>query len=380
MPPEVSAAGFIKTSIDPLGRQPIGEPLSPRSTTCALVSTSGDLLSRRDGAAIDKHRIVARIGQAPVIDYEEHVGSKTTIRFISPSFLERRRKVNITALRELFDAKLPKRGITVSGGEKDLRWADRSSGTWIRPTSIGEVLFVSNAYTANQDNDEEDCPPAIDKFMAKHPTLRYRCIHFDEVLCKWAAKGEPPATGGALAISVLFEQYDCEMVRLYGFANSNLDAPYHYWRDGSSHDQVSTRDWYKSRLKRKTHDFQKEPQICMTCWAGARGISQGIRTARRAVYRNGAKCGRDQRCRSKRPSARAMRPRSILLRRSVANYHLRTPQPPPRSACALATPLCFPALTFACSLRRPPHDRMHRVSALLSRSYATRTANGFVPL
>ena len=149
----------------------------------------------------------------------------------------------------------------MSGGEKDLRWADRSSGTWIRPTSIGEVLFVSNAYTANQDNDEEDCPPAIDKFMVKHPTLRYRCIHFDEVLCKWAAKGEPPATGGALAISVLFEQYDCEMVRLYGFANSNLDAPYHYWRDGSSHDQVSTRDWYKSRLKRKTHDFQKEHQI-----------------------------------------------------------------------------------------------------------------------
>ncbi|XRB05953.1 sialyltransferase [Pycnococcus provasolii] len=49
-------------------------------TSCAVVGSSGGMLKKRAGAAIDKHTAVIRFNEAPTKKYERHVGKKTTIR------------------------------------------------------------------------------------------------------------------------------------------------------------------------------------------------------------------------------------------------------------------------------------------------------------
>ena len=46
---------------------------------CALVSTAGELLLRKDGNLIDQYDVVARMGQSEMgAEYEEHVGTSAT--------------------------------------------------------------------------------------------------------------------------------------------------------------------------------------------------------------------------------------------------------------------------------------------------------------
>jgi hypothetical protein len=54
--------------------------LGAGSKTCALVSNSGALLARTDGAEIDAHDIVFRFNMAPTNGFEANVGYKTTFR------------------------------------------------------------------------------------------------------------------------------------------------------------------------------------------------------------------------------------------------------------------------------------------------------------
>ena len=49
--------------------------------SCAIVGSSGSLLTRRAGEEIDTHSAIFRFNDAPVLGYEPHVGSRTTIRF-----------------------------------------------------------------------------------------------------------------------------------------------------------------------------------------------------------------------------------------------------------------------------------------------------------
>lgn len=51
--------------------------------TCAVVGASGQIRHSAMGAAIDAHQAVIRVNSAPVLGYEEMVGSKTTWRVLS---------------------------------------------------------------------------------------------------------------------------------------------------------------------------------------------------------------------------------------------------------------------------------------------------------
>lgn len=55
----------------------------PGCGSCALVSSSGQLIDSGAGAAIDAHECVFRMNVAPVRGFENDVGNKTTIRFLS---------------------------------------------------------------------------------------------------------------------------------------------------------------------------------------------------------------------------------------------------------------------------------------------------------
>ena len=47
------------------------------AATCAVVSSAGALLERKDGARIDAHDRVVRLSVAPTRGYAAHVGSRT---------------------------------------------------------------------------------------------------------------------------------------------------------------------------------------------------------------------------------------------------------------------------------------------------------------
>jgi hypothetical protein len=51
--------------------------------TCAVVGSSGSLLSGRFGPEIDAHEAIIRFNNAPVVGFEQLVGSRTTIRFVN---------------------------------------------------------------------------------------------------------------------------------------------------------------------------------------------------------------------------------------------------------------------------------------------------------
>ena len=54
-----------------------------RHKTCAVVSNSGEVLRRKLGAEIDEHDAVFRINYPPTENFEEYVGSKTTVELVN---------------------------------------------------------------------------------------------------------------------------------------------------------------------------------------------------------------------------------------------------------------------------------------------------------
>ena len=65
-----------------------GEPFE----SCALVSSSRDMLKRKQGALIDSHAVVMRINGAPTKGYEQYVGKRTTFRFTHSGYFGWREK------------------------------------------------------------------------------------------------------------------------------------------------------------------------------------------------------------------------------------------------------------------------------------------------
>ncbi|CAG0921361.1 unnamed protein product [Notodromas monacha] len=68
--------------------------------TCACVSSSGLLKGKKLGKFIDSHDVVLRMNLAPVVGYEEDVGSKTTIRILNNSVLRWIDRKNIPAKKK----------------------------------------------------------------------------------------------------------------------------------------------------------------------------------------------------------------------------------------------------------------------------------------
>lgn len=65
-------------------------PMKPslKCDSCGLVTSSGILLGSNAGAKIDSNDCVFRMEAAPTLNYEIHVGKKTTVRVISDKGLQ----------------------------------------------------------------------------------------------------------------------------------------------------------------------------------------------------------------------------------------------------------------------------------------------------
>ncbi|KAK6484621.1 alpha-N-acetylgalactosaminide alpha-2,6-sialyltransferase 3-like [Huso huso] len=62
---------------------PKQEPLKLYCDLCSIVSSSGQMLGREAGSAIDQSSCVLRMNNAPTKGFEEDVGRKTTVRVVS---------------------------------------------------------------------------------------------------------------------------------------------------------------------------------------------------------------------------------------------------------------------------------------------------------
>lgn len=187
---------------------------------CALVSSSGALLQEKNGARIDSHDMVARVGVGPA-DPKEHTGSFTTVRFIADSVFTAR-KSNLTVVASL------------------LR---RESSATIYMLDLCRLCQV--------------CPNAVLKFHRQNMLSAANCYNKHNRCIRKLVNADP--SGGMASVFLMFKLFPCVTLRLFGFETAET-LPYHYWLDGSDHDRISSRRWYDSR-KLRGHDFRREHDV-----------------------------------------------------------------------------------------------------------------------
>jgi len=190
------------------------EPLE----SCAVVSSSGALLSHDHGSDIDRHAVVIRFNDAPTLGYEHHVGKKETIR--------------ITNMKAFIRS-----GRHVQNGTHYL-WADPLTGELPR--------------------DDRDALDDLLKRAGKDHVLRLEGSPFEELSTalrglfaeRWWRMGLPkksftPTTG---AIGMLLALTLCNSTTSYDMAPSNASAtaPYHYYNNIGSTIMADDNTWHKT--------------------------------------------------------------------------------------------------------------------------------------
>ena len=189
-------------------------------TRCALLSTSGALLLHQRGPDVDAHDVVIRTGQAPVRGFEQHVGRRTDYRIMAGSVFEPHRGVNISKVRREF---------------------------------LGETIVYTKLRTS-------ECGK-LKRWHRQHRIAQpYLCLGVGQPDCAFATRWHRHFSSGFESVFIALNTLNCTRITLFGFdTTENLNAPYHYWADGSYHDRVSGRQWYDSRGKtRYGHDFRAE--------------------------------------------------------------------------------------------------------------------------
>ncbi len=208
-------------------------------TSCALVSSSGALLAAKQGAFIDKHELVARIGLSPTARFEAHAGSRTSVRFIQLSFFEAVRNMSQAKLRAVLEhdrLTTPSLTVTFTGTEREIQKLKlKHVATRFMRRELPRQPFSTISPLPR-------CNMAGCKMNGRRITSRY-------------------PSSGVLALQSMFDHHQCASVRLFGFDDPNHGSrPYHYWNDGSVHDGQSSQDFYHSKLRQSSsaHDFEAE--------------------------------------------------------------------------------------------------------------------------
>jgi len=187
--------------------------------TCILLSTAGSLLNYKHGTYIDSHDIVIRTGQGPIKGYEDYVGTKTNYRIMSVALFDEWRNMNIPQLlNDLTDE------ILVYTKEKNCR----------KINNYHEHFKISNEFFC---------------------TYEYKC----DLLSDW----KRDVSSGFQSIFTSFYQLGCTNLKMLGFnTTENLRASYHYWKDGSVHDNINSNTWYNKRRRNKwAHNFYIEQKF-----------------------------------------------------------------------------------------------------------------------
>ncbi|PIK52301.1 putative alpha-N-acetylgalactosaminide alpha-2,6-sialyltransferase 5-like isoform X2 [Apostichopus japonicus] len=182
--------------------------------SCAIVSSSGQLLGRNAGKEIDANDCVIRMNDAPVNGYENDVGSRTSIRVVGHTNIKKSFGVNLDLQKQLF--------------EDPVTRTERVVVHFFQRTEIDEL-------------EEFDI---IEELARKYPNTDFN--YFTSTKMKFSEKLFLQETGISRAqartwfstgwFTLLYAIDTCESVNVYGMVHENYcdenpeeRTPYHYY-------------------------------------------------------------------------------------------------------------------------------------------------------
>jgi len=238
--------------------------------SCAVVGNGGSLLQDQLGADIDKHDLVFRFNQVPVVGYENEVGHKTSFRVLNALWTQRY-AMGKDFMHTGFNCDLTKFDIinnkdTCIGRydptqrlpqEPDVTFiTSRVSG--FRYSALVERFYIDN----RRDLTVLFLSPRVVQ-AARRLLTGYRVK-----LCK---SGRGPYEGGNVPssgfVSVFLLHNLCKNVSVYGFGKYRFDgkvAQYHYYDGlGSRKMGTSVHSWTAEQLVLEQMAREKHIRYCV---------------------------------------------------------------------------------------------------------------------
>lgn len=172
---------------------------TPGNLSCAVVGTSGMLLTQKHGDWIDKHDIVLRINFAPLHSFERHVGMHTTARVMQMETFSNDPQYQAVLRKETRDyGGVPR--IVSCHPPFDGRCTKRRFAQVFNRVSPGTAHLMST-------------------YVARSAARRFRNSRQRSV------------TTGMLAIEASLAAPQCRRIRVFGFADGRCSsACYHYYQ------------------------------------------------------------------------------------------------------------------------------------------------------
>ncbi|KAL9845522.1 LOW QUALITY PROTEIN: alpha-N-acetylgalactosaminide alpha-2,6-sialyltransferase 5 [Geothlypis trichas] len=185
------------------------KPLRMHCGSCALVTSSGQLLGSRQGRRIDESECVIRMNDAPTRGYGHDVGNKTSLRVIAHSSIQR-------ILRNRNEL------LNMSHGAVFIFWGPSS---YMRRD--GKGLVYNNLQLMNQ------ILPQLKVYMIS----RHKMLQFDDLFKRETEDRKISNTWlstGWFTMSIALEL--CDRINVYGMVPpdfcrdpNHLSVPYHYY-------------------------------------------------------------------------------------------------------------------------------------------------------
>ncbi|NXP93654.1 SIA7E sialyltransferase, partial [Passerina amoena] len=186
------------------------QPLKMHCRSCALVTSSGQLLGSRQGRRIDESECVIRMNDAPTRGYGNDVGNKTSLRVIAHSSIQR-------ILRNRNEL------LNMSHGAVFIFWGPSS---YMRRD--GKGLVYNNLQLMNQ------ILPQLKVYMIS----RHKMLQFDDLFKRETGKDRKISntwlSTGWFTMTIALEL--CDRINVYGMVPpdfcrdpNHLSVPYHYY-------------------------------------------------------------------------------------------------------------------------------------------------------
>lgn len=227
------------------------KPLKMHCGTCALVSSSGQLIGSKRGEEIDRSECVIRMNDAPSVRYRLDVGRRTSVRVIAHSSLQR----VLRSRQELINAS--QETVFIFWGPNNAMRRDGKGHVFNNLRLLKQILPKLNVYTIT----------------------RLKMLKLDELFKKETGidrKGSNSwLSTGWFTMAVALEL--CDRINVYGMvppdycrSSSRRTVPYHYY-ESSGAKECSMYLTHERNRRGSHHRFITEKKVFAN-WARTHNI------------------------------------------------------------------------------------------------------------
>ncbi|XP_072560464.1 alpha-N-acetylgalactosaminide alpha-2,6-sialyltransferase 5 isoform X4 [Paramormyrops kingsleyae] len=237
--------GLLKASaIRPMGYHT--EPLNMHCRTCALVTSSGQLIGGGRGREIDSAECVIRMNDAPTQDYQRDVGDRTSLRVVAHSSMQR----VLHGRRELLN------------GSRDTVFIFWGPSAYMRRD--GKGLVYNNLRLVKQVLPE----------LRVYIISRQKMLQFDELFKRETGKDRKMSNSwlstGWFTVAIALEL--CDRINIYGMVSPDHcreplhpSVPYHYYEPAGT-DECTMYVSHEGGRRGSHHRFLTEKRV-FASWA-----------------------------------------------------------------------------------------------------------------